>query len=80
MTACPADIDKLPGKDGISNMATWTDPTATDTGGTASVHCQPESGSTFYLGDTTVTCTATDQAGNQETCLFTVTIQGNATM
>ncbi|MEK6321839.1 MAG: HYR domain-containing protein [Acidobacteriota bacterium] len=32
------------------------------------------SGSTFPLGTTTVTCTATDASGNTATCSFTVTV------
>lgn len=34
---------------------------------------QPPSGSGFPVGATTVTCTATDEAGNTATCSFTVT-------
>jgi hypothetical protein len=36
--------------------------------------CTPASGSTFPLGDTTVTCTATDAAGNTATSTFKVTV------
>ena len=35
----------------------------------------PPSGSTFAKGTTTVTCTATDAAGNTQACTFTVRIQ-----
>lgn len=38
--------------------------------------CSPASGSTFPLGDTTVTCNASDRAGNNATPVtFTVTVQ-----
>jgi hypothetical protein len=37
--------------------------------------CTPASGSTFALGITTVTCSATDAAGNLGTATFTVTVQ-----
>jgi len=37
--------------------------------------CVPASGSTFAFGDTTVTCTAEDAAGNVGSATFTVTIQ-----
>ena len=37
--------------------------------------CEPASGSTFNQGETTVTCTATDQAGNSSPCSFTVTAE-----
>lgn len=39
------------------------------------VTCHPPSGSTFPVGTTTVTCTATDRAGNQATATFSVTVQ-----
>ena len=49
---------------------TWTD--AVDGLGTAS--CVPVSGGTFPVGATTVTCTATDLAGNTGSATFTVTV------
>jgi hypothetical protein len=36
--------------------------------------CNPQSGSIFQVGTTTVTCTATDAAGNASTNSFTVTV------
>jgi len=36
--------------------------------------CSAHSGATFPLGDTTVTCSATDRAGNKATDAFTVTV------
>src|SRR5262249_8426498 len=47
-------------------------PAATDSCGSASVACAPASGSTFALGHTTVTCTATDLSSNQSQCTFDV--------
>jgi hypothetical protein len=38
------------------------------------VTCSPSSGSTFAIGSTTVTCTATDGVGNTSTGSFTVTV------
>src|SRR5262249_35898371 len=40
--------------------------------------CSPESGSTFPLGETTVTCTAEDKAGNKSTATFKVTVTEKA--
>jgi len=40
-----------------------------------SISCDPPSGSTFMLGETVVTCTAVDSAGNSSECTFTVTIE-----
>ncbi len=72
--------------DDIISEATGTDgatvdftPTADDTVGVASLECTPASGSTFPLGDTTVTCTATDTSGNQASDDFTVTVTVDAT-
>jgi Ca2+-binding RTX toxin-like protein len=45
-----------------------------DVDGQVEVSCDPESGSTFPVGTTTVTCTATDAAGNEATETFTVTV------
>jgi formylglycine-generating enzyme required for sulfatase activity len=47
---------------------------ATDSVGTATVTYSPASGSTFPLGTTTVTVTATDSVGNTSTGTFTVTV------
>lgn len=55
---------------------TYTAPAATDAvTPNPSVVCSPPSGSTFGPGVTTVTCTATDAAGNQSSSTFQVTVQ-----
>lgn len=55
---------------------TYADATATDVvDGTLTASCTPASGSKFALGTTTVTCSATDQAGNKGTETFTVEVQ-----
>ncbi|WP_448337800.1 HYR domain-containing protein [Chloroflexus aurantiacus] len=43
--------------------------------GTVPVSCTPPSGSTFAIGTTTVTCTASDAAGNVASGSFTVTVE-----
>jgi hypothetical protein len=40
------------------------------------VVCSPASGSTFAIGTTTVTCTATDASGNHAAASFTVHVRG----
>ncbi len=51
---------------------------ATDTvDGSIAPSCSPASGSTLALGTTTVTCTATDAAGNPGIASFTVTVDDN---
>jgi hypothetical protein len=56
---------------------TYTAPNANDAvyGNLGDANCTPVSGSQFDLGDTTVTCTATDGSGNQATpTTFKVTV------
>ena len=56
-------------------VVNYTPPTANDAVyGPVPVTCVPASGSTFPLGDTTVTCTATDGSGNTQTSTFKVTV------
>src|SRR5262249_49341636 len=51
--------------------ATYTTPTASDAvDGPRPVNCTPASGSTFAIGTTTVTCTATDSHSNTTTHTF----------
>lgn len=70
---CPAPVSVSAGAscNAVVNFAT---PTATDNCAGATVTCVPASGSTFPLGVTTVTCTATDAGGNTAPCTFTVTV------
>ncbi|MBS1787862.1 MAG: HYR domain-containing protein [Acidobacteria bacterium] len=71
--ACPSNIS-VTGNG--PTVVTYTPPTATDNCGSATVSCVPASGSSFPLGTTTVTCTASDSSPNSpdSTCSFTVTV------
>ncbi len=75
ISGVPGDITaEATGPSGAS--VTYTNPTATDlVDGSVAVNCSPASGSTFPLGTTTVTCSATDAAGNTGSASFTVTVQ-----
>lgn len=55
----------------VTFTATANDPD----NGVVPVTCTPASGSTFPLGNTTVTCSASDPAGNTGTGTFTITVQ-----
>lgn len=69
----PNDItEEATGSNGatVSYTATATD--AVD--GTVDVTCEPASGSTFALGTTQVDCSATDEANNEATGSFNVTV------
>lgn len=60
---------------GAGTTAGWINPAANDTvSGALATTCSPASGSSFPVGPTTVTCTATDAAGNTGSSTFTVTI------
>jgi len=76
--ACPDDIVQAadPGDgDGCQGaIVTYTVPGATDNCGGVTVACVPDSGTFFGVGDTTVTCTATDDCGNTASCQFMVTV------
>src|SRR5215207_10484285 len=45
-----------------------------DVGGDIDISCEPASGTVFPIGETTVECSATDEAGNEGTASFTVTV------
>ncbi|WP_085994307.1 HYR domain-containing protein [Oceanobacillus senegalensis] len=72
--SCPDDIvvNNDPGECGA--MVTYTEPTVTDNCTVVTFSCTPASGSFFPVGTNTVTCTATDAAGNTAECTFTVTV------
>ncbi|HRK29227.1 MAG TPA: HYR domain-containing protein, partial [Chitinophagales bacterium] len=76
--ACPANISQNASAGTCSRVVNWTLPTATDNcGGVATVTGTHNPGSSFNVGITTVTYTATTASGNTATCSFTVTIADN---
>jgi len=73
--SCPSDITRsvFPGTPG--DTISYATPTVTDNcTATPSLTAGLASGSTFPLGTTAVTWTATDNAGNTATCSFDVTV------
>ncbi|MEM8621702.1 MAG: HYR domain-containing protein [Actinomycetota bacterium] len=73
----PADITTTndPGQPGA--IVNFELPDATDNDFVASISCTPASGQFFDIGDTTVTCTATDATSNTATTDFTITVNDN---
>ena len=71
---CPANVtaNNTPGM--CSAVVTYGAVSATDNCTAPAIMCSQPSGSTFPVGTTTVTCTATDAASNTATCSFTVTV------
>ena len=70
---CPAPVT-ISGVVGTSQPVTYTPPTVTGGAAPVNVSCSRSSGSTFPLGQTTVTCTATDSQSRSATCSMAVTL------
>lgn len=77
-----ADAPKLTCAEGLSRSTvnstgmtvTFEMPVVTGGEGSVSVSCSPESGTTFPIGLTPVTCTATDTLSRTATCSFSVNV------
>ena len=69
---CPANIVKEPTCP--SGAKASFAPVVSDNCPGVGFVCSPATGSTFPIGTTTVTCTATDTSGNSTACSFTVTV------
>lgn len=70
-----SDILDVEATSGAGAVVSWTDPLANDlVDGPVAVSCDAVSGSTFPLGSTIVTCSATDVAGNIGSSSFTITV------
>jgi gliding motility-associated-like protein len=76
ITGCPANIT-VGANASCQAIVNWTAPTLTDncTGGTLTTNKPP--GSSFPIGSTTVSYTATDAVGIKTTCSFNVTVVAN---
>ena len=74
---CPANVSVNTSAVGCFANVNYTAPTASDNcTASPTVTCTPAPGSSFSLGVTTVTCTATDASNNQSSpCSFTVTVR-----
>ena len=73
MGTLPTD-PQLPGGPFDEAVFTYSVTATSPTEGTLTAVCTPASGSTFPVGTTTVTCTATDSVGDSATGTFTVTV------
>jgi len=76
LSSCPSNITVAADAGSCAGaVVTFTAPTAMDNcDATPTIVCTPASGSTFPIGATLVTCTATDDCGNSSMCNFTVTV------
>jgi len=74
ISGMPSDITKV-ATSASGEKVSYTSPTATDVvDGKVGVNCKPASGSTFGLGETTVTCTASDSRNNMASKTFKVKV------
>lgn len=75
--ALPAPVVNATSTNG--SVVSWSAVSATDqVDADPSVVCSPPSGSTFPIGTSSVTCTATDDAGNSSQATFDVHVRGAA--
>ncbi len=72
---CPGNITVTAATGQTSAVVTFA-PTVSDNCPGATFVCVPASGSSFPLGVTNVTCTATDTSSNQASCTFKVAVSG----
>jgi CSLREA domain-containing protein len=74
-TVAPHSALSVPPTSGAGAVVTYVAPAGTnEQGGVAPVACLPASGSTFPVGLTTATCTATDAVGHTGTGTFQVAV------
>ena len=60
-------------------MVLWEGPKASDNSGNVSrIICDPQSGTNFNIGETTVICEALDGKGNRAACSFQVNVMGKS--
>ncbi|MFP4488321.1 MAG: HYR domain-containing protein, partial [Bacteroidales bacterium] len=71
---CPSDIIVPADAGSCDAVVSWTEPTATDNCSLADFSGSHTPGSTFSVGTTTVTYTATDDCGNTNICTFDITV------
>jgi MYXO-CTERM domain-containing protein len=72
--SCPEDV-RVSTDESAGTSVTYVLPEPTDLVSSSTVTASPESGSHFPKGETRVTVTATDAAGNAAQCSFNVTVQ-----
>ena len=77
LIAQKTDISQNNDATNCSAVVTWTDPAVNDNCATGTLTPDIASGSTFNVGVTTVTYTATDASGNSSTMSFDVTVTDN---
>lgn len=72
---CPSDVTVGNDRGDCSAVVTWNPPIAVDNCGNVTFTFTHNSGDVFPVGTTTVTITASDDAGNTSDCSFDVTVE-----
>jgi len=72
--SCPANVQAVIPYGQGSGPVTFPNPVVSDDRTGATFSCTPASGSNFFRGDTTVTCTASDTSNNHASCSFSVSV------
>lgn len=75
--SCPSNVTAMTAiacPPPTGTVVNFNGPMASDNCPGVETVCTPPSGSTFAVGSTTVTCTATDDSGNTATCSFSVSV------
>ncbi len=71
---CPANASARADVGAAGAAVTFSPPTATGGKAPLTTTCTPQSGTTFPVGSTTVSCTASDTAGQSAQCTFSVVV------
>jgi gliding motility-associated-like protein len=77
ITNCPANITISASSTSCGAIVNWVEPVISDNCPAVSVVASHAPGSTFNVGNTAVTYTATDASGNTSTCTFNITVTDN---
>jgi lysophospholipase L1-like esterase len=71
--SCPSNVT-ISGVSGGGQQVTYTTPTVVGGAAPVTVACAPASGTSFAVGATAVTCSATDALSRRAQCAFSVTL------
>jgi hypothetical protein len=71
---CPANVTETAPSGATEMVVEYPMPMGVDSCSSVSLECSPVSGSVFSVGTTAVTCIATHEFGNADTCSFEVTV------
>ncbi|NP_999830.1 egg bindin receptor 1 precursor [Strongylocentrotus purpuratus] len=77
ISGCPSDQNVTTDIGNATAVVIWTPPTATDNSGSQTLTSTNNPGDDFPIGNNTVTYSASDDAGNTETCTFFVVVSDN---